>query len=91
MKISLTVKLIGVGKTFTVASETAQVRPVDCARRWRCAFPARDCPIDPRIMDMVSVAVDGLDIGKADFLEADTDVLVLAGSWPTAISGMLYA
>jgi hypothetical protein len=42
-------------------------------------------------METVSVAVDGLDIGKADFLEADTDVLVLAGSWPTAISGMLYA
>ena len=91
MKISLTIKLIGDGKAFTMTSESAQVRPVDGTRRWRCAFPARDCPIDPRLMDMVSVAVDDLDIGRADFIEASDGILVLAGAWPTAIAEILYA
>ena len=91
MKISLTVKLIGDGKPFTMTSESAQVRPVDGARRWRCAFPTRDCPIDPRLMDVASVAVDDLDIGKADFVEESAGILVLAGAWPTAIAEILYA
>ncbi len=91
MKVGLTVKLFGEGEAFTMVSDTAQVRPVDCARRWRCAFPTRDCPIDPRLMASVVVAVDGLEIGEADFSEADNDVLVLGGEWPSAIAATSYA
>jgi hypothetical protein len=42
-------------------------------------------------METVSVAVDDLGIGKADFAEADGEVLILAGSWPSALADMLYA
>jgi len=90
MKIGLKVKF-DEGQPIEFESEGAQLRPVDVCRRWRIAFPWHDCPLDPRIMETVSVSVDGLGIGKADFVEASDGILVLAGAWPTAIAEILYA
>jgi len=91
LKVKLDAALVGESPPVEFASESALLRPVNVCRRWRLAFPSRDCPIDPRLMEVVTVSVDGLGIGKADFVEASDGILVLAGAWPTAIAEILYA